>query len=141
MENNKDERSSILSVRDIENSMPLLAGIFFLCLILAYLYELLVNKKGCFISILYISNHTQKIFSIGIIIVITYEGADIMFRRLRERLKQEDIIRAEGIQQGIQQGKAESEKVIAEKDRIIAEKDKEIEVLLKNGSKETKPSN
>ncbi len=82
----RDKRSSIFTVQDAESAMTWLTIIVIAGLIYAYVYEV-IKGQGCFGAIYAATNHIPKIMSIATAAIILKEGVDIMFRRVREAIR------------------------------------------------------
>ena len=117
---NRDERSSIFTVRDAENALIIFIIFALFVLVGVFLHEF-VLKGNSFVESLYtITDNISKIMSAATLLTIFEEGFDMMFARFREarardkKLKEEALAEAkaagyeEGYEEGYAKGKAEN---------------------------------
>ena len=95
----KNKRTSIFTVQDAESAMTWLTIIVLGGLIYAYVHEITQGQDG-FRAIYAATDYIPKIMSIATVVIILKEGGDIMFRRLREAIREDALAKEQARAEG-----------------------------------------
>ena len=114
---NKNERSSMFTVRNAENAMIVFTIFALFVLIVVFLHEFVLKRNGFVNSLYTIAYNISKIMSAATLLTIFEEVFDMMFSRFRavrarekelKKLEEEAIAaaRTEGYEKGYEEGYA-----------------------------------
>ncbi len=117
-EENRDQRSSIFTVRNAENAMITFTILALFCFLVVLFHEMLIKSQS-FVDALYsVARNISKIMSAATMLTIFEEAIDIMFQRIRDTLKKERELKArisaEAMEAGRAEGRAEVYREVAE---------------------------
>ena len=120
-EENRDQRSSIFTVRNAENAMITFTILALFCFLVVLFHEMLIKSQS-FVDALYsVARNISKIMSAATMLTIFEEAIDIMFQRIRDTLKKERELKArisaEAMEAGRAEGRAEAYREVAEWNR------------------------
>ena len=87
---NKDQRSTMFTVRNAENAMIVFTMCGLAILVGVFLHAYVLKGNGFVDSLYTVAYNISKIMSAATMLTLFEEGIDIMFQRIRDSLKREE---------------------------------------------------